>query len=835
MISLLKVKSFSLVLVLLVTYSMNAQRPNISNSSSMKVGRLYGKVVDDTKKNPLAYATVMVMRTLPNGQDSLIEGSLTEDNGDFNITGLPMGAFKVKINYIGNKDIILKVKIAPPSNVEQDLGDLVMQEDAQVLNEVEIKAEKVSTMISLEKRVFNVDKNITAAGGTAEDILKNVPSVTVDMDGSVKLRDKGTTVYVDGKPSLMSVNQIPSDQIESVEVISNPSAKYEAATTGGIVNIVMKKNRKPGYNGSVSLGIGNQDRYNGAVNLNTNEGKWSLSGFYSFNTANVPANGYLYRTNRSLIGDISDYFNQNSDIASKNSFHTGRLNLDYTLNNRNTLSLSGSVNKGVFNNLTDQNFEYLSSSLKKTESGIRKTTSENMFLRNNVETQWKRTFAKKNKSLIAIANYSWGDGSNLGDWNTTGFNTEGNILINNPELVDIKGDNKSGQGLFQLDYVNPLNDSTRLEMGVRSFFSDRDQNYFFSTFDYQSNKFALDAEFSQDTKITESINAAYITYSGKLKNQISYQAGLRFEQSQMTGKTRLEGTTDFGYSYPKGNVKDLLRSIFPALYISKKINETSELGLNFSRKIQRPNYRQLMPGIQSNDRQNITIGNPNLQPEFINLAELNFNKVIGSNNWLSTIYFSNETNTLKPLIQVSPSDPTVLITTFVNGTNEITYGIDNTLRFAFGKNLDLMMNANVFKFNVTVDTFTNAGTAANAKLSVNYRLPSNFSIQINGGYEGNRPIPQGNRQGITSADFALKKSFFKNAANVTFTVSDIFNTRRDITIYTQPTYIQESMRRRETRFFRVTVQIPFGKADASLFRKSNRRSEGQDQSDYMGS
>ena len=241
MINVLKSKNSIFCLFFFFSMSLFAQQP-AGRTAGLKIGRLYGKVVDNTtKKHPLAYATVMIMRTLPNGQDSLIEGSLTEDNGEFNITGLPMGAFTVKINYIGNKDIIRKVKIAPPNNVEQDLGDLVMEENAQMLNEVEIKAEKVSTMISLEKRVFNVDKNITAAGGTAEDILKNVPSVTVDVDGSVKLRDKGTTIYVDGKPSLMTLNQIPSDQIESVEVISNPSAKYEAATTGGIVNIVMKK------------------------------------------------------------------------------------------------------------------------------------------------------------------------------------------------------------------------------------------------------------------------------------------------------------------------------------------------------------------------------------------------------------------------------------------------------------------------------------------------------------------------------------------------------------------------------------------------------------------
>jgi len=830
-----KNKSFISVLCIFLYSITFAQPGQPGNNAELKIGRLYGKVVDGNSKQPLAYATVMVLKTMPTGEEVLVEGGLTLENGDFNITDLAMGSYIVKINYIGNKDLIRKVKISPPNNVEQDLGDLAMTVDAQLLSTVEITAEKVSTMISLEKRVFNVDKNITTAGGTAEDILKNVPSVSVDMDGNAKLRDRGTTVYVDGKPSLMALNQIPSDQVESVEVISNPSAKYEASTTGGILNIVRKKNRKAGYNGVISLGIGTQGRYNGNANLNVNEGKWNVSTFYSFNTANVLTDGYLYRTNQNADGSLLNYFNQNSDVTFRNTFHTGRLNLDYSINNRNTLSLSGSVNNGSFYNLVSQGYQYLTSERKITEYGLRNTVSDNGFLRNSVEAQWKKSYAKKDRSLVALANYAWGSGKNTADWNTTGFDSEGNNLSGYPELVDINGANKNGQALFQLDYVNPINDSTKVEMGIRSFWNIRDQQYFFSPYDYEASDYVRDNQFSQDNRINESINAAYVTYSGRFKNQISFQAGLRFEQSKMDGKARLEGTSDFGYSYPKGNTKDLLRSIFPALYLTKKLDESSELGLNFSRKIQRPNFRQLMPAIQSNDKQNITIGNPNLQPEFINLAELNYNKIFGASNWLSTIYFSNETNTIKPLVSPSELDPTVLITTFVNGINEIKYGIDNTLKLGFGKKLDFMFNANIFRFNVTVDTFVNTGWAGNGKASINYRLPSNFTLQINGAYEGNRPIPQGNRQGIAFMDLAIKKSFFGNAANLTLSVSDVFNSRKDITIYTQPTYVQETMRRRENRFFRVTLQIPFGKADASIFKKSKKRPESQDESDFGGS
>lgn len=823
-------KKLVLFALVILNTTLFAQQPNMP----MNIGRLYGKVVDANTKEPVAYASVTVLRTIA-GRDTLIGGALTIENGDFNITGLPMGMLKVKVSFIGNKDLVKMVKVSPPNSIEQDLGNLQMSVDAQVLNAVEITAEKASTMISLEKRVFNVDKSITATGGTAEDVLKNVPSVTVDMDGNAKLRDRGTTVYVDGKPTLMSLTQIPADQIESVEVISNPSAKYEASATGGILNIVLKKNRKPGYNGVVALGVGTQGRYNGMVNLNAHEGKWNIGGFYNVNSANSPSTGYSYRTNLNTDGSVKNYFNQNTDLTFQNVFQIGRINLDYSVNNRNTISLSGTKVGGKFNISTDQDYEYLSASKQITESGIRTTEPRNDFKNNNVEAQWRKSYAKKDKSLTALANYGWGSFANAATWNTTN-----NITPNYPALVNISGASLNEQAVFQLDYVNPINDSTKWEMGVRSFWSSASQKYFYDSLDYKTNKYNQDNAYSQDNIITQSVNAAYVTYSGRFRNQISYQAGVRFEQSNLTGVSNLDATSNFGYDYPKGNAKDLMRSLFPALYLSKKLDATSDIGLNFSRKLQRPNFRMLMPGIQGNDKQNIQIGNPNLQPEFVNMAELNYNKLFGKNkqnNWLTTLYLSNETNTIKPLITPSATDPTVLITTFVNGTNELRYGLDNTLKLGFGKNFEVMLNGNIFNYTVNVDTFSNTGWSGNGKINLTYRLPADISVQLNAAYEGNRPTAQGVREGIAYMDFAVKKSFFHNAANVTLSVNDLFNSRKEITFYDQPTYLQESMRRRDMRFVKLSLQVPFGKADASMFKRmkdGKKQGGGQEQPDFGG-
>lgn len=798
-------------------------QPPKSGGKAMNIGRLYGKIVEKTTNDPVAYASVTVLKNMGGGRDSLIGGALTLENGEFNITGLPMGPLKVKINFVGFKSVSKMVRIAPPNDLEQDLGNFKMEADGQLLGEVEVKAEKVLTQISLEKRVFNVEKNITSTGGTAEDVLKSVPSVSVDVDGNAKLRDKNTTIYVDGKPTLMALTQIPADQIESVEVISNPSAKFEASTSGGIVNIVLKKNKKPGYNGMVAVGVGSQGRLNGMVNLNAREGRFNVTGFYNGNSNKNPSEGYAYRTNLNPDGSVKSYFNQNTSPTFDNYHQMGRLGVDYSVNNRNTISLAGIVTTGRFNVSMDQRYELLDAAKQATGSGTRMTEPENNFQNFNIESSWKKTFAQKGKSLIATANYGQGESSNKADWTTTNFDAAGEMLANNPELVKIDGGNETQQLTFQIDYVKPVNDSTKIELGARSFWAGRDQLYLFNQFDYSTGQYVQDETFSLDARITERVNAAYFTYSSRLKYGINYQAGLRFEQSGLTGKSRLADSPSFGYDYPTGSAKGILRTLFPSVFIGKKLTPTSEIGANFSRKINRPNFRQLMPGIGPNDKQNVQYGNPGLEPEFINLAELNYNRIFGANNWLSTIYLSNETNTIKPLSVPDKDDPTLLLTRWVNGENELKYGLDNTLKLAFGKNLELMLNANVFNYNVKVDTFTNTGWAGNGKANLTYKLPADFSFQINGGYEGNRPMPQGNRKGIFFADFAVKKLFFHNMANVTFSINDVFNSRKDIMTLNLPTYKQETMRRRDMRFYKISLQIPFGKADASMFKKRDTK------------
>jgi hypothetical protein len=819
------------LLFLTLTTSIFAQRPtggppagaNPMAARMGNIGRVYGKIVDGTTKKPVEFASVVIVRSMGK-KDSILGGGLTLENGDFNVDKLPFGPLKIKVSFVGYLEYTKTFVLAPPDNVESDLGDLALKIDAKVLDAVQVTAEKAQMQLGLDKKVFNVDKNITATGGTAEDVLKNVPSVTVDADGSAKLRNNATTIYVDGRPTLMSLNQIAADQIESVEVISNPSAKYEAGTVGGIVNIVLKKNKKPGYNGFLALGVGTGKRYNGTLNLNVKQGRWNVSGFYNGTKAENPTLGYLFRENKTG----QRIFDQNTTTIFDNNFQIGRIGVDYSIDNRNTLTVAGNIVAGQFNINSDQNFAYpllLSDSL--VNNGTRLIRPKNNFTNNQLQATWKKNYAKKGKELVTDFSYGWGGSNNLATWTTTTFNAKKAALPT--EITQITGGNTGQSVNFQIDYTNPINDSTKFEFGVRSNGNLRVQENFFSS-KKGNQDFVVDPNISLNADILDMVNGIYFNYSSRFKNGIGYQFGLRYEQSKLDGKSKVASIPSFGYDYFA-----LDKALFPSVYFSKKLNKTTEIQANFSRKIQRPNFMQLMPVIQNNDRQNIRIGNPKLQPEIINLSELNYNKQFGNNNWLASLYYALETNTIKPFTSASPTDPSVLITTFGNFNNEVKYGLDNTLRLAINKNMDFTTNVNVYNLIINLDNSSSVKAWAwDGKANINYKFPMGISAQLNGGYESDRVIPQGKRIGVGYMDFAVKKTFFGGAANITASVNDVFNSRKDITRYEFSTFNQESMRRRDLRYFKLSLQMPFGKMDASIFKKRKPGQGGGQDMDFGG-
>ena len=805
----------------------NAQFPGGNNKDMAKAmsnikGRVYGKLIDAKTKKPIEFASVVV---LWHNKDSLLGGSLTKENGEFNIENLPaMGGFRFRATQIGYKKTETKFFLQMPAKLEVDLGDLKMELDEKLLGEVEVVAEKKQVEMSIDRRTYNVDKDISVRGGSAVDVMKNVPGVTVDGDGNAQLRNQSPTIFVDGRPTNLTLQQIPADQIDRIEVITNPSVKFDASATGGILNIVMKKNLKPGYNGMFMGYVGTGDRYGGMANFNLKEGRWNYSLMYNYNQSINKTKGFTDRQQFDSSGHTTGFFNQNNDANFRMIFNFGRLGIDYMINNRNTLTFSGMLMSGDFKTIDEQRYEVLDANSTRQLYGNRTNLQRGGFQNYNGQIMHKKTWPKAGKEITT--DFSLNHTNSGNNYHFTTYNyLETSTLTLPINYQKNKGENYADQYNFQIDYVDPINEYSKLELGIKSNAKRSVNSNTTSSAIDNEDFYTKDSVMSNDYQIDDMVNAAYANLNGKISGNLYYQAGLRFEGSYYFGKIKDKNQT-FSYNYPSSG-NDLLNSIFPGIYFSKKMDKGNEWQLNFSRKIQRPNFFQLMPVVMFADRQNYRIGNPQLKPEFRNISELNYNKVFGKGSYLGSGYFRYEEQPITDVAYPSLTDPNVLVNTTVNGDNSIKYGMEHTFKYTMFKNLDLMFNANVFyiylkgKVVPTEPEVTTEGYAFNAKSTISYKFPQSITLQVNGGYESPKVLLLGASNQIYGFDISLNKMFgFKWILNAT--VSDVMNTRAMGAHYQTPYYIQDLSRRRESRFFKFTVTYIFGKMDASIFKKAKQ-------------
>jgi len=815
------------IIINLLAFDSIAQQPQRQNGMRMPaIGRIYGKIVDTKSGEPIGYATI----TLTNMRDSLITGALSKTNGDFSLDKLPMGRFKLKIQFMGFKTYTQQVSVSPNS-LETDIGDIKLGPDSKQLNEVVISEQKPAVVIGVDRRIYNVDKDLTSKGGTAIDVMKNIPGLTVDADGNISLRNSSPTIFIDGRPSTLTLEQIPTDQLERVEVITNPSAKYDASSSGGIVNVVLKKNNKPGYNGSIGLNIGtnqftgiNRDGFNG--NLNVKEGRFNFFVSYNLNYHSNPTTGYTNRT--SLMNDVeTGEYKQNSQTTVTRLMNNGRIGFDFNVSNRSTLTLSQSLMMGGFDNNDIQNYSQTYYN-KLNYSGLRLNDQTNKMQNANSQILYKHTYPRQGKEWTADFNYSHGENKSNSLFTTTNYDSLGLAYPTNPLIQNNAGSGKNDMFNFQFDFTNPLTDTARIEFGFKSNYKESRSQLNVTRKDAINTDYVTDNALTTDYVIYDITNAAYVNYTNMFRG-IGYMAGLRFEQTHFTGMNK---GIHFEFIYPKGT-DNLAKALFPSLYISKKIGTMHEFQVNFSRKINRPNYMQIMPYIMFSDKNNYQIGNPSLAPEFNNLIEANYNHTRNTWNILTSFYTRIQQNPITNFVyKDSTTDSNVLISTFINGTQNISWGWENTFKISLlERKMDLSINSNLFHSSISATQGTqnlkNSGISYNLKSMLSYKFPKEYTVQVNGSYEAPRIIAQGKTKEVYSIDLSFNKDFGKKMT-ISFTASDIFNTRGFGSYYNTETFTQDLWRRREVRNFRLSFTYRFGEWDVSLFRrKPGKRGEGQ--------
>ncbi|MDZ4758407.1 MAG: outer membrane beta-barrel protein [Bacteroidota bacterium] len=804
------------IALLLFPFITQAQQ-GITKFKMPDIGRFYGTIINSDTKKPMAYASVALYFV---GKDSAIAGVLSKGNGDFSLDNLPFGKFTLRVTMIGYTKHQQEVSLSM-QNVEQDLGNINIAVDATQLNEANIQGKKNAVQMGIDRKIFNVDKNQISQGGTAADVLKNVPSVTIDADGNAKLRNAATQIYIDGRPATLTIDQIPADQIERVEIITNPSAKFDAGTSGGILNLVMKKNTKPGYNGIVAVGGGTGNRYNTLVSLNMKEKKFNIGFTYSLNhSKNFQAKGFTKRTNMQS-GSVADYYNQDNVTTPENQFQMGRLGFDYYINNRNTITIAHTSVAGKFDIIDKQNFKNLDKNDVVNSYGNRTNETHNRFSNHTEQITWKRTYPKPGKELTADVSYNWMRSATNVAFTTDNYLYNGTVVGHQIRQYN-KGENNADQMVAQLDYIKPLKkENTKIETGVRAYYKYTSTLLNATNWDSISNSEKENPFLSSNYSFTEMINAAYFNYISKYK-KVGYQAGLRFEQSSFVGDPRNDSLEKFSYNYP-GTGKNIWKSLFPAVYFSRKYDKQQEVQLNYSRKVNRPGFMQMMPFIMFADNKNYTIGNPRLAPEFINLAELNYQKIWKKGNLLSSLYFKGIEQPLTKYSYRSLDDTSKLVSTTINGKSQQVYGLDNTFKYTFFKKLDFTTNVNFFYTVINSDfgntPMSNKGFNWTGKTNLLYKFPKDLSLQVTGSYESPKTIPQGTANAVYFMDASLVKEV-KKFININLTLSDMFNTKRFGSLLDVPgEFYQTSSRRRETRYIKLTIMIRFGKMDASIFKR----------------
>lgn len=809
-----------IVLFLTLVFGFNIQAWSQRPAGMPSIGRVFGKVLDASTGKPAEFATVAVYSTR---KDSLLNGTTVRPNGDFALDKLPFGPLKVKVSFIGYKTLVQDVSLTR-DRMELDLGNLLLEVDAALLKEFEVTGEQRTMVMQVDRRVFNVDKDLSIQGGSAVDVMKNIPGLSVDIDGNVEMRGSNPQILIDGRPTAMLLDQIPAEDIERVELITNPSAAFDANSTGGILNVILKKNTKPGYNGQLQFGIGTNDRYQAGGNLNIKQGRWGFNVSLNYNTSGNTTNGDTRRTDRYEGVDIG-YFEQDTRTESTRGRNGGRFGFDHQVSNRSTLSFSQSFRTHDSDGDDTQDFNSYDASRALLNTGQQVNSSSFNYTGLTSQVMFRHQSPKEGKEWTMDLTYNNGSRDSRSVLDLRTYDPDGAPITSSPRIQENLGGSEFDQFSFQADFIDPRSAKMKFEYGLKS--NTRLDHTYLDVFitSPEIGENVLDSALTNNYDITESINAAYFNLSQQLTERWSVMAGLRFESSWF--KTTLLGTDrEFSYKYPEGTT-DLDKALFPSVYFVRRWADSErEFQLNFSRKIGRPRHWQVVPFIRNSDPRNVQIGNPTIAPEMSNLAEANHLLPFwnGKATWLTSVYLRYTTDVITSYSAPLPTDTTILLTTYINGSFSSNGGWENVLKLDPKKGLQITLSNTLQYTNVSLGQ--NQGDVRNegfnwmAKAMASYRFgnASDWTAQINGEYESPEIRPQGTSLAQYGMDVSLGHDFTKKLSGV-LSVNDVFYTRVWGSTIDTPFLYQESFSRREQRFVRFTLTWKFGEQRTMGFRK----------------
>lgn len=796
---------------------------NAFAQSSKGTGKISGVVIDSTSKQPIDFATIALMRI---SDAKSVNGGLSDDKGVFKLTGIPNGDYKLVVTFIGYKTTATKKISITDQDNDIKVGRILLQASGKQLNEVTVVGQKELVENKIDKMVYNAEKDVTSRGGDAGDILRKVPMVSVDMDGNIELRGSSNVrVLINGKPSTIVSNNvadamkmIPADQIKNVEVITNPSAKYDAEGTAGIINIVTKKTEVAGVTGNISLNGGTRfNRGNG--NINYRKGKLGLnagaSGMYF-----IPADGSTVFLRNSFIADTVRTNNQNG--SNRSGRNGGNMNFGFDYDLTKTSTLSSSIKYSQWKN--DNENAVLVSNSDNFEGLLKQynRNSENNFKRSGLDwsTDYRKTFAKPQQELSLSFQMS-------NDDNNTNTNSLFDGIVAFPDSAERSFNKGANRELtFQADYAQPLSKKVLLEVGGKTILRDITSKYAYEVLSPEGNYEPV-ASRNNEFDYTQNVYAGYASFSVTFNKSYSLKAGGRLERTEISG--------DF-MSTEGSKVNNSYNNFVPSITLQRSFKDMSSLKVSYSRRIQRPGLRTLNPFIDATDPQNISFGNPFLSPEKTNSFELGYSKFMGKSSVNASLYYKRTSDVIESVVfsadvingVVRPVDTgRISATTYMNIASSSSVGLNLFGSLQIGQRLTLRGNANIYTYNVDDPNVKTSYSSSSLLYSVNanasWSLPKDFAIEAFGMFNSPRRTIQGQNPSFSMFNIGFKKDFLEKRASLGMNLSNPFNEYRDFTSKISGNgFDQSSQTSVPFRSIGISFSYRFGKMDFNAQQKKGK-------------
>ena len=820
-------RKYLFLLLLLMPFAIMAQ----------VAGTVSGKLIDGEEGGPMGYATVGVYKE---GNDTPLKGCQSDDNGNFKINGLGEGRYTLKFSMVGYLDDSRTISITAGKN-KINLGNITLK-GSRMLKEVVVTEQRSQMSFEIDKRVFTVDQSIASTGGSASDVLVDIPSVEVSNEGAVSLRgSESVTIWINGKSSGLTADnqgdilqQMPAGSIEKIEVITNPSAKHSPEGTAGIINIILKRDRKAGYYGSAQAGGDSRGGYNAGANINFSSGAFDAYGGLNYRNMQFENDG---NTDTRYAGTPYDSYQRQRSSGEHNPNNIfGRAGFTWRMTEKDELyaNLMGMYGNGKHKNNIITESGWMNSEGNYGDPNrrtVRNTSQEGSPRMYNVELGYTHRWSDTHFIDFSVGHHVWTQKRDATYRQETLIFGADTIIHNSYQFQD--GENKSSNTEIKLDYEYKINDNHRIEAGYKGDFSDDKSPVI--TYNDEAHR-NVDRNLYNKFRYKQDTHALYATYSGRV-GKLGFQVGLRGEYWNV--RTRSYGwNEEQSGQLPGYNSNDFFK-LFPSAFLSYEISDGQEIQVNYTRRLRRPWGGQLNSFQNISDSTNISFGNPGLVPEYSNAYEINYLK-----NWDNhTLSVSGYYRTTDGVIErISYSKDNVIYTTHENVASTQSAGLEIVGKNRLFKIVDLTTTVNLFYYkldgfkyvinNQTITGEADENFSWNARMTASVMLPWGITMQLTGRYNAKRIVAQGYREPNYALDLGLRKMFNKNWS-ISVNARDLLDSRGWHSVTENNLFRRDSESSRGGRTFGVTLTYSFGNMKAQMPKRKQQEmpSSGYDDMD----